>query len=284
MSTEYRSPEGWTLAIVPDIAAMSARAADRVEATLRDNPGAVISLPTGTTPLHLFDILAARVARGELDFSHADFYCLDDYLGLRGDDPHSLTHWLREALIARVNLAPSHVHEVPAAAPDPDVEAANYDRDLAEHGGLDLAVVGIGPNGHVAFNEPGAESTSRTRVVDLKPETIAQATAYWQHAHAMPSKAMTIGIANLLEARQIVLIASGAAKARAIQQALEGPIGPVLPASFLRRAGSRLEVILDEAAAADLTVFPTAGIRERNGGESHGRATGVAATPADPSL
>lgn len=269
MNTEIRCPEGWKLTIVPDIAAMSTRAADRIEETIRVKPNAAISLPTGSTPLHLFDILAARVARGEIDFSRADLYCLDDYLGLTGDDPHSLTHWLREALIRRVNFAPSHVHEVPAAAANPDVAAGAYDRDLAEHGGLDLAVVGIGPNGHVAFNEPGAEPSSRTRVVDLQPETVAQASSYWQNAYAMPRKAMTVGIANILEARQIILIASGAAKAAAVQRALEGQIGPDVPASFLRRAGSRLEVILDKDAAAELSASLTGGTAA-NGGNPDG--------------
>jgi glucosamine-6-phosphate deaminase len=270
VTTEIRSLEGWTLTIVPDVAAMSARAADRIAEAVRAKPNAVVSVPTGSTPLHLFDILAARVGRGEIDFSRAELYCLDDYLGLTGDDPHSLTHWLREALIERVNFAPSHVHEVPAAASNLDVATREYDRDLADHGGLDLAVVGIGPNGHVAFNEPGAELASRTRVVDLTPETVAQASSYWQDAYAMPHKAMTVGIANLLEARQIVLIASGPGKAEAVRRALEGEIGPDVPASFLRLAGSRLEVVIDQDAAAELSVSLTAGGTDADGGDSDG--------------
>lgn len=242
----------WKLNVVADVAALSKAAADIVEATIRAQPDAVITLPTGTTPLHLFDVLSARTARGEIDFSQVTFFSLDDYLGLTGVEPNSLTAWLRKSLLNRINLSPERTHLVPAGAPDPAAAAAAYDQLLGRHGGFDLAVLGIGSNGHVAFNEPGATVDSRTRIVSLTPETIAQAAAYWDNTLPVPSQAMTVGVANLLDAKRIVLIASGEPKADALHHALQDPVSSDHPASFLQLAGGRLEVIADHDAASRL--------------------------------
>lgn len=243
----------WNMIKVPDAPAMGMAAADIVAATIRERPEAVFTLPTGSTPLFLFDVLAARAARREIDFSGAEFFSLDDYLGLGGVEPNSLSAWLRRTFLDRVNLAPGRTHLVPAGAADPEAAAAAYDRELVGCGGFELAVLGIGANGHIAFNEPGASVDCRTRVVDLTPETIEQASAYWNRALAIPGKAMTVGIANLLEARKIVLLASGAAKAEALRRALEGPVTADVPASYLQLAGPRLVVIADEDAASRLS-------------------------------
>jgi glucosamine-6-phosphate deaminase len=250
--------EQWQLTIVLDIAAMSERAADIVTETIRERPNAVLTLPTGSTPLHLFDILAARSARKEIDFSRVELFTLDDYLGLSGTEPNSLTAWLKKSLLERVNLQPGHVHLVPAGAADPFAAARAYDRALSDRGGFDLAVLGVGENGHIAFNEPGSGVDSRARIVDLTPETVAQASAYWDNAYPVPTQAMTVGIANLLEAKRIVLLASGKSKAAALRRALEAPMSDDVPASFLRLAGSRLEVIADTNAASELTQARTA--------------------------
>ncbi len=242
--------ESWRITVTPDAEAMSELAADAVLETIRGRPDAVITLPTGATPLHLFDILARRYADGDVDFSGVRFFSLDDYLGLTGDEPNSLTAWLRKAFLDRVNLAPENVHLAPAGAEDPVEAAAAYDRALSAYGGFDLAVVGIGGNGHVAFNEPDCAADSRTRVVDLTSETVAQASAYWNDTLPIPTRALTVGIANMLESKRIILLASGRAKAVALQRALEGPVGSEIPASFLRLAASRLEVLADADAAS----------------------------------
>jgi glucosamine-6-phosphate deaminase len=252
-ANEMAVTKNWKLTVTADDAAMSQRAADVIEETIENQPDAVITLPTGATPLQLFDILAARSARMEIDFSRVTFYSLDDYLGLNGEEPNSLTAWLRSTLLDRINLDPARTHLVPAGAQRPVDAAEAYDRQISESGGFDLAVLGIGANGHIAFNEPGSTADSRTRVVSLKPDTVAQASAYWGNTLSIPDKAMTVGIANLLEARKIILLASGSTKAEALKGALEGPISPTLPASFLQQAGARLEVIADEAAAADIS-------------------------------
>jgi glucosamine-6-phosphate deaminase len=248
----HAGQQEWKLTVVPDVAAMSDLAADVIARTIQEKPDSVLSLPTGSTPLPLFDRLVQRAAAGEIDFSRIEFFCLDDYLGLTPQDPNSLTGWLWQEFLGCVPIPRDNVHEVPAAASDPDAAALAYDAELSALGGLDLAVVGIGANAHVAFNEPGSPVDSRTRVVDLTPETVAQAAGYWGGSIAMPTRAMTIGIANLLEAKQIVLLASGISKAEALQHTLEGPIGPDVPASFLRLAESRLHVIADAEAASEL--------------------------------
>lgn len=231
---------------------MSARAADIIAEQIAANPRSVLSLPTGSTPLAMFDILAARCTRGEIDFTAVTFFSLDDYLGLRAADPNSLSGWLQHAFLRRVNLQEDHVHLVPAAAPSPVKAANRYDAELTGRGGFDLVVLGMGENGHIAFNEPGANLSTRTRIVDLTPETREQAAAYWDNAFPIPAQAMTVGMANILEARQIVLLVSGAAKAPTLGHALAGEIVPHIPASLLRLAGPRLRILADEDAASEL--------------------------------
>lgn len=238
------------LTFVSDIGTLSEVAADIVSETLRANPQTTLTLPTGATPLHLFDVLAARVARREIDFSQATFFSLDDYLGLRGDEPNSLTAWLKTSFLDRVNFDPDRVHLVPAGAPDPEAAAARYDREISRRGGFDLAVLGIGGNGHIAFNEPGSAIDSRTRVVALSAATIEQASAYWNDLLPIPDRAMTVGIGTLLESTHIVVLASGAAKAKALAGALDGPISPDNPASYLRTAKGRIDIVADDDAAA----------------------------------
>jgi glucosamine-6-phosphate deaminase len=249
---ETSQGEGWAITVAADQRAMSELAADMISDQLTVNPHSVLSLPTGSTPLTLFDILAARTARGVVDFSNVTFFSLDDYLGLKPSDANSLSGWLVREFLHRVNLQAENVHLVPSDNPSP-IEAANvYDAELTRRGGFDLVVLGMGENGHIAFNEPGSDATTRTRVVDLTPETREQAAAYWDDQFPMPAQAMTIGMANILEARRIVLLVSGEAKAPILNEALSGAISPRVPASLLRLAGPRLHVFTDADAASTL--------------------------------
>jgi glucosamine-6-phosphate deaminase len=237
---------------------MSEAAADIVTEWARAYPHPVITVPTGSTPLGMYDILAARAARGEVDFSGVEVFCLDEYIGVTPDDPNSLTGWLRQAFLERAGVDPALVHALPVTSSDLDAAATDYERDLAALGGLDLAVLGLGPNGHIAYNEPGSAADSRTRVVDLTPESIAQASAYWQDTVPIPSRAMTVGVQTLRNAGQIVLIVSGSEKEDILRRALTEPPSAEVPASWLRLAGPRLTVIADRAAAGELAP-PSAG-------------------------
>jgi glucosamine-6-phosphate deaminase len=245
------------LDVVPDAGEMSALAADIVAKTIQAKPDAAICLPTGSTPLGMFDALAGKVARGEVDFSRVELYCLDEYVGVDRQDPNSLTKWLWSAFVTRVGVDPRRVHVLPTMSNDPITAAAAFDRELVDHGGLDLAVLGLGPNGHVGYNEPGSSCDSRTRVVPLTPESIRQAGAYWSNTLPVPDVAMTLGVGTLLEAKRILLIVAGETKSDILRRTLEAPPTAEVPASWLRLAGARLTVIADKSAAAELTLVPT---------------------------
>jgi len=227
-------------------------AADRVAAVLLRDLSAAISLPTGSTPLGMYREILRRVDRGEMDISQMNLFLLDEYVGQTKEDEASLTNWLEKEFLGPGKIH-DHVHYVPSADPDPAAAAARYDAELASRGGLNLAVLGLGPNGHIAFNEPGSAHDSRTRIVTLTPESRNQSSAYWDGRAEIPELAMTVGVGTLLEADQIVLIVTGESKAEILRKALEEPMTAEVPASWLRLASERLEVIADRAAASALT-------------------------------
>lgn len=241
------------LTVVDDYDLLSALAANAVSDTLARKPAAALTLPTGDTPSGMYRELVRRIDSGELDFSQAQFFCLDDYLGSTPEDEASLTRWLKNVFIDPARLPEANVHYVPTTAEDPEAAAAGYEREIAGYGGFELAVLGLGPNGHIGFNEPGSGPDDPTRVVDLQAATRAQSAAYWDGKADIPTQAMTIGLGTLLQAKRIVLIVSGAGKAEIVRASLEGPETTDVPGSFLRRAGSRLEVILDQGAASKLS-------------------------------
>jgi glucosamine-6-phosphate deaminase len=242
----------YVLTITPDEATMSRLAADIVSETITRLPEATITLPTGSTPLGMYAELVERVRRGELDCSRVHIFCLDEYLGLTPRDSNSLTGWLERVFLIPAGIDATRVHALPATDPDPTAAAARYEAALAARGGLDLAVLGLGPNGHIAYNEPGSSADSRTRVLHLTDESVAQAAAYWEGAPVVPERAMTIGVATLLEAKRIVLIVAGASKAEILRRSLRDPMSAAVPASWLRLAGARLTIIADEAATSQL--------------------------------
>jgi glucosamine-6-phosphate deaminase len=267
----HNGSETWRLEIYRDAAAASEAVANRVAGTIQGKPDAAISLPTGSTPLILFDILAARAARGEIDFARVHLFCLDEYVGVASEDPMSLTRWLWEALLHRVGFSPDQVHPLPATNDDLVTAAAQFDQAIAARGGLDLAVLGLGPNGHIGYNEPGSSADSRTRVIALTPESRSQASAYWEGTLPIPDQALTMGVGTLLEAVQIVLLVTGEAKAEILRRTVEEPMSADVPASWLRLAGPRLAVITDEAAASQLSFVYSGSqaLAADRGGDSH---------------
>jgi glucosamine-6-phosphate deaminase len=234
---------------------MATVAADMLAHALQERQDAAIAVPTGQTPLPLFAELIARVERGTLDLSRADWFCLDEYVNVSPGDPVSLTGWLLHHFFEPARIPTARIHPLPAIAADHEAACAVFEAALAERGGLDLAVVGLGGNGHVAYNEPGATADSRTRVVTLTNESVTGAAAYFA-GQRVPARAVTIGIATLLEARQIVLIVTGRAKAEILRRALYEPPSASIPASWLRLAGDRLTVIADDLAVSACEALP----------------------------
>lgn len=240
-----------TITIVDDYDAMSRAAADEVAVAIARDPRCAITVPTGSTPVGMYAELVRRVNAGELDVSGVQIFCLDEYFGQTPEDEASLTKLLLREFLVPARVPEAHIHYMPTTADNPDAAVQQYEADIASAGGLELAVVGLGPNGHIAFNEPGSAPDSRTRVLPLTRESQIQNAAYYNGA-SIPDRAMTMGLGTILDARRIVMIVSGDEKAAPVRAALDGPMTSDVPGSWLRLAGSRLHVIVDREAASEI--------------------------------
>jgi glucosamine-6-phosphate deaminase len=232
--------------------ALSRRAAGLVANALRRRPALVLGLATGSTPLGLY-LELVRLHREEgLDFSRATTFNLDEYLGLGPDHPCSYHRYMKEHLFDHVNLDPSHTH-VPDGRVTSDFESycATYEAAIRTAGGIDLQVLGLGADGHIGFNEPTSSLASRTRVKTLTERTLADNRRFFPSGETLPECAITVGIGTILEARQIVLLATGEAKAGAAARAIEGPVTSSCSASALQMHPC-VTAFLDEEAAARL--------------------------------
>jgi len=215
-------------------------AAELIAKAIRVKPNLTLGLPTGNTPIGMYEDLVRAYREKNLDWSGVRTFNLDEYAGLGPEDPHSYRMYMQRHLFDHVNVSPRNIHF--------PVEGNAYEKEIREAGGIDLLIVGIGTNGHIAFNEPGASFTSRSREVILTAETIANAQQHFG-SNTMPTRAVTMGIATLLDSRHIVLLASGASKADIIRRALNGPVTEAVPATVLQTHPNVI-AILDEAAAA----------------------------------
>lgn len=208
----------------------------------------MLGLPTGNTPVPLYRELVRLHREEQLSFARARSFNLDEYLGLEPGDARSFRAWMHAQLFAQVDFAPQNVH-IPGGAG----EARGYAEALQRAGGIDLQVLGVGRNGHIGFNEPGSARDSRTRVVSLAHETRAAAAPAFGGLENVPERALTLGVAEILEARAIRVLAFGKGKAEIVRRMLLGEVGPDCPASFLR-GHADLRVLLDTGAAARLRV------------------------------
>jgi glucosamine-6-phosphate deaminase len=223
-----------------------------VRDTVSRQPRAVLGLPTGRTPIPIYAELRAAAAAGAVDFAGVATFNLDEFVGLAPDDPRSYRAFMERELFAHVPIAPARVGFLSGTATDLDAECARYERAIAEAGGIDLLLLGLGANGHVGFNEPAADLIARTHVATLLPATRAtNAEPFGGDVAAVPRLALSMGMATILQARRIVLVATGASKAAAAQAMVEGPLTTQLPASFLQLHPD-VSVVLDEAAASRL--------------------------------
>lgn len=242
MELEVHPSSDWADVVAADLAAW-----------LGDPAGARICLPTGTTPAPVYErIPGALGARGQ-DAGRATIVLLDEYLGLPPGDPARCDRQLRSQLLDRLHPAPRFV-AIPVDTRGPDDAAAQLD---AAADRLDLAVVGLGLNGHVGMNEPGSGPDAPTRAVIISPSTARTATERYR-AGRRPTGGVTLGLDRLLAATEVWLLATGSEKAGILAEVLDGPISEDRPASFLRRH-PRLRVIADEDAAARLAARPGAG-------------------------
>jgi glucosamine-6-phosphate deaminase len=233
--------------VTPDYRTLSEEAAELIARAIRAKPDLTLGLPTGNTPLGMYAELVRKHRDERLDFSPVRTFNLDEYL-IAPNHPQSYHAYMRFRFFDQVNIAPERAH-IPDGSPDidADVECARYESEIRDSGGIDLLIVGIGSNGHIAFNEPGSSFDSCTRVVSLAQDTIANARKYFATDKEIPRRAITVGIRTILDARRILLLASGQTKAGAVERALRGPVSESVPASALQLHPDVI-AILDEQA------------------------------------
>jgi glucosamine-6-phosphate deaminase len=228
-----------------DAADVAQRAASVIADAVRDRPDAALLLATGNSPMATYAELARMRARGELDTSRLRPFQLDEYLGLGTDDARSLVGWMRRSFTEPLGIADERVTWLDVAG-DAEQGCARYARAVREAGGYDLAVLGLGPNGHLGFNEPPAAVDAPTRVVDLAPESLVSNAVYWGE-EAVPRRAATAGMDLILEADRVLLIVAGAHKQAILERTLHGDPSPDCPASLLRTRDG-VTVVADRAA------------------------------------
>lgn len=234
-------------------AELTQRSAGIISEAIRKRPDLRLGLATGTTPLGLYRELA-RIHREEgLDFSRVVTFNLDEYLGLAADHPQSAHSFMQRSFFDHVNIAPDNIHIPDGTAPgDLDEYCARYEATIQKAGGIDLQILGIGRNGHIGFNEPSSSLSSRTRMKTLTRQTLEDNRQLFQEGQAIPEAAITMGIGTILDARRILLLASGTSKARALARAIEGPVTAFVTASALQLHRD-VTILTDENAAAELT-------------------------------
>lgn len=247
MAESSRNPAAPRVHTHADAKAAAIAVAHRFAALIKAKPNAVLGLATGNSPEPAYDELV-RLHRDEgLSFAGVTTFNLDEYVGIGPDHPGSYHAYMRQHLFDRVDIDPARTHLPDGLAADPAAAGAAYEAAIRAAGGIDLQLLGIGRNGHIGFNEPGADRAGRTRAVDLAPETlIANAPVF--PGGKVPPRAMTMGLGTILDCRAIVLLATGATKAAAVKAALTGPVGIDCPASLLRTHAD-VEWHLDAEAA-----------------------------------
>ena len=231
--------------IEPNPAAAARFAARCVAEWVTRKPECVLALAAGATMVPVYREVAALHRRERVSFARARAFDLDEYAGLAGDDPRSFVRFVREHVVERVDFSAGHHFAPDACAADLDAECARYEAAIVSAGGLDLALLGLGRNGHLAFNEPGASLAGRTRVeVLMRPHITENGDP-----DPLPRVAITMGLGTLLAARACLVVAFGAEKERSAAEMIEGPVTSLVPASVLQHHPNTT-VVLDDAAAA----------------------------------
>ena len=223
-------------------------AAQRYTQLLSRKPDAVLGFATGSTPLGLYAQLTKLVQRGELSFAQASSFNLDEYAGLDGEHDQSYRYFMNHNLFYHIDL-PIERTRVPSGMTDSDESAAKYDEEIQAAGGIDLQLLGIGNNGHIGFNEPGTDFGSLTHIVQLTESTREANKRFFASIDDVPTHAVTMGIRTVMNAKSIILMAIGSAKAPIIKATLQGAVTPDVPASVLQLHPS-VEIYLDNEAAA----------------------------------
>ncbi|MGZ1490918.1 glucosamine-6-phosphate deaminase [Brevibacterium sediminis] len=238
--------------VIADEYTLAELAADAIEALLRTETAPVIGLATGSSPLRIYDELTTRHKNEGLSFAHAQAFMLDEYVGIADDHPQRYRNVIDAEIATRVDFAEGAVHGPEGSADDLAAASADYERKIVEAGGINLQILGIGSDGHIAFNEPGSSLASRTRVKSLTHQTrLDNARFFDGDVEQVPKLCLTQGLGTIMEAKHLVLVATGGNKAEAVHQMVEGPISAMWPATVLQMH-PHVTVMLDDAAASRL--------------------------------
>ena len=212
----------------------------------------VLGLPTGSSPLGVYQNLITACGEKKVSFADVVTFNMDEYLGLDGEHPQSYRRFMKDNFFSAVDIPASNTHILYGMTSDPDAECAAYEEAIRAVGGIELFLGGIGSDGHIAFNEPGSSLNSRTRVVSLNAETRADNARFFDgDASRVPTRALSVGIGTVMDAREVLILASGRQKARALQAAVEGGISHWCPLSCLQLHPNAI-IVCDEEAAAEL--------------------------------
>lgn len=222
-----------------------------IASRLNNKPDLVLGCATGRTMESIYEMLVQLHHKEGLDFSGCRTFNLDEYVGLHPEDGRSYHHYMRQHLFDKVNIRSENTHLPNGVASDLKAEARRYETAIAEVGGIDLQLLGLGETGHIGFNEPLSALMSRTRDKALAPLTLQQNAQFFGGADKVPKQALTMGVGTILEAREILMVVTGKKKANILAKATEGPITAMISATALQLHGS-CKVIVDEDAAAEL--------------------------------
>ena len=226
-------------------------AADMITGLVKKSPKCVLGLATGSTPVDMYNCLAADVKAKKVSFKNVKSWNLDEYWGLPGTHDQSYRYFMDKNLFDKIDIDKKNTHVLNGLAKDWKKEVKAYEAAIKKAGGVDLQVLGIGSDGHIAFNEPGSSLASRTRLVSLTPQTIKDNARFFKKAADVPKYALSMGVGTIMEAKTVVLLAFGANKADAVKGAVEGGISQFCTASALQMH-SDAWFFCDEAAAAKL--------------------------------
>lgn len=239
------------LVIQPDAEHAANLVALLIAKALREKPHLVLGLATGRTMERVYNILVRMHREEGLDFSLCRTFNLDEYIGLRPDDPNSYRYYMDKHLFSQINIDRRNTFLPDGMARDIKASCRSYEEHIAECGGIDLQLLGIGADGHIGFNEPLSALRSRTRDKALTPSTIAVNSTLFKDPKSMPTRAITMGVGTILDARSAILLVTGSSKAEILAKAAEGPITSMVTASALQLHPA-CRVVVDEHAAVNL--------------------------------
>ncbi|MDO4703341.1 glucosamine-6-phosphate deaminase [Tannerella sp.] len=214
----------------------------------------VLGLPTGSSPLGTYKALIDLYKNGKISFQHVITFNMDEYVGIPEDHPESYHTFMKKNFFSHVDIQEKNVNILDGNAKDLEAECAGYEERIRQAGGIDLFLGGIGPDGHVAFNEPGSSLTSRTRIKSLTTDTIIANSRFFDNdVNKVPKTALTVGVGTVMDAKEVVILANGHNKARALQQAIEGSVNQMWTITALQMHPKGI-IVCDEAACAEIKV------------------------------